>query len=102
MKRDFLAMNMPAEAQVRRALAEYNAARYRVREINRDEPHDDEHSEIREGFERLAQEAVRAELKARDKLSNAVASFAGKCLVPSSLIRQGVARSSRCRENQTG
>ncbi len=71
-------MNMPAEAQVRRALAEYNAARYRVREINRDEPHDDEHSEIREGFERLAQEAVRAELKARDKLSNAVASFAGK------------------------
>ncbi len=48
-------------------------ARYRVREINRDEPADDENTELREEFERLPGEAAQAEQKARDRLSNAVA-----------------------------
>jgi hypothetical protein len=77
MMRDFQAMSTPADAVVRCALAEYHTARYRVREIDRTEPGDDEHSEVREEFESLAREARRAEQKARDRLSNAVASFAG-------------------------
>ena len=75
MDRDDL--HTPADADVRRALAEYNAARYRVRELNRKEPDADEPSEIRQGFEQLADATVRAEQAARDTLSNAVAAFAG-------------------------
>jgi hypothetical protein len=71
-------MNTPADADVRQALAEYNAARYRIREINHDEPGEDEHSQLRDEFENLASEAKRAEQKARDRLSNAVASFSGR------------------------
>ncbi len=70
-------MKTPADVEVRRALAEFNSARYHVREINHDEPAEDEQSELRDEFERLAGEAARAEQKARDRLINAVAAFAG-------------------------
>ena len=60
-------MNIPAHAQVRRAPAEYNAARQQVQEVNRNEPDEAEPGEIREGFERLAKETARAGPKARDK-----------------------------------
>jgi hypothetical protein len=75
--RNLREMNTPADAQVRRALADYNAARQQVQEVNRNEPDEDEPGEIREGFERLAKETARAAQKARDTLSNAVVSFAG-------------------------
>jgi hypothetical protein len=77
MKRIFQQMNTPAETEVRRALADYHKAKHRVMELHRHEPHDDEAGEIREDFERMAAEAVRAEQKTRDELTNAVAAFAG-------------------------
>jgi hypothetical protein len=70
-------MNTPADADVRHALAGYHAARRNAQQIKRDEPDADEPSEIHEEFERVAKAAVMAEQIARDKLSNAVASFAG-------------------------
>ena len=70
-------MNTPAHADVRRALAEYHAARRRVRELDRKEPGTDEPITVREEFERLAEATIRAEQMARDTLSNAVAAFAG-------------------------
>jgi hypothetical protein len=73
----FRGANAPADADVRRALAEYHTARYKVREVALDEPHTDEPAEIQAGFERLAKAAAKAEQLARDELSNAVASFAG-------------------------
>jgi hypothetical protein len=77
MKRIFQEMKTPADTDVRQALAAYHTAKHRVKELYRHEPHDDETGEIRERFEKMAAEAARAEQKARDELTNAVASFAG-------------------------
>jgi hypothetical protein len=71
-------MNTAGESEVRRALAEYNAARRRVQKLERDEPGDDQPGEIHEQFDKVARETVNAAQKARDTLSNAVATFAGK------------------------
>lgn len=72
----------PADADVRRALAEYHTARYQRREIALDEPHTDEPANIQEGFDRLYKAAARTEQMARDDLQNAVAAFAGPGPVP--------------------
>ena len=82
--RNFRATNSSPDAEVRRALAEYQVARTRVRELRRLEPDADEPADIHEGFERLAKATIRAEQIARDTLSNAVASFAGT--VPCAVI----------------
>ena len=79
----------------------YNKARHHVREINRDEPPEDEHNELREGLKNR-REAARAEQKAPDSLTNAVASFAGRLRVPLSSTRPAAARWSPFRESQTG
>jgi hypothetical protein len=75
--RNFRGTNTTADADVRRALADYQAVRRRVKELERDEPGADEPADIHEGFDRLARATVRAEQMARDVLSNAVTSFAG-------------------------
>jgi hypothetical protein len=75
--RNFRGTNTSADADVRRSLAEYQAARRQVQELDRDEPDADEPTDIHEGFERLAKATARAEQMARDALSNAVTSFAG-------------------------
>ena len=75
--RNFRGTNTSADADVRRALANYQAVRRRVRELDREEPAADEPTDILEGFERLAKATIRAEQMARDALSNAVTSFAG-------------------------
>ncbi len=77
MKPNVRVANAQADADVRRALAEYRAAQNQVRELNRDEPDADDPIEIHAGFDRLAKATARADQMARDALSNAVASFAG-------------------------
>jgi hypothetical protein len=75
--RNFRGTNTSPDADVRRSLAEYQAARRQARELAQDEPDADEPTDIHEGFERLAKATARAEQMARDALSNAVTSFAG-------------------------
>ena len=77
MMRNYQGTNTSADADVRRALAEYQAIRRQVRELDRREPGMDDPTDIHEQFERLAKATVRAEQMARDALSNAVTSFAG-------------------------
>jgi hypothetical protein len=75
--RNIRGTNTSADADVRRSLAEYQAARRQARELAQGEPDADEPTDIHEGFERLAKATARAEQMARDALSNAVTSFAG-------------------------
>jgi hypothetical protein len=75
--RNFRETTTSAHANLRRALEEYQAARRRVQELNRDEPREDEPADIHKGFERLAEATVKAEQTARDALANAVSAFAG-------------------------
>jgi hypothetical protein len=82
--RDFRETKIADDADVRRALVEYQAVRRRIKELDRDEPAAEEPAAIHEGFDRLAKATVRAEQIARDALSNAVANFAGS--VPCAVI----------------
>ena len=75
--RNFRERTTSAHANLRRALEEYQAARRRVQELDRSEPRADAPADIQKGFERLAEETVRAEQMARDALANAVTAFAG-------------------------
>ena len=77
MMRNFPDANTSTEADVRRALAEYQAVRRQLQKLDRDEPGPDEPTKVHEDYELLAKATARAEQMARDALSNAVASFAG-------------------------
>jgi hypothetical protein len=70
-------LNTPADADIRRALSEYHAARYRASELKRQDPPADEPSEIRQDFERQTKASVKAEQEARATLSSAVEAFSG-------------------------
>ena len=75
--RNFQGTNTSANADIRRALANYQAVQRRVQQLDREEPGADAPVDIHEGFERLAKATVRALQMARDALSNAVTSSAG-------------------------
>jgi len=75
--RDIRGDNTSAEAEVRHALAAYQAVRRRLADLGRNEPNLDDPIEVQEDFELRARAMLRAEQMARDALSNAVASFAG-------------------------
>ena len=75
--RNLREMNIPADAQVRRGMAEYNAARQQVQEVNRNEPDEAEPGEIREGFERLARKPPERRKRPGTDFSTPFVSFAG-------------------------
>jgi hypothetical protein len=66
-----------AEADVRRALGEYQAIRRRVQAIDRHEPGPDEPERAHQQFDLQAKATFLAERMARDALANVVAKFAG-------------------------
>jgi hypothetical protein len=61
--RNFRETTTSADADVRRALANYQAIRRRVKQLDRGEPDADEPADIHEGFERLSKATVRAKQK---------------------------------------
>jgi hypothetical protein len=85
-------MCLSAESTTRRALAAYNVARRRTKEIELDKPDPDESTNNHEGYNRLSQAAAIAERMARDDLYDAVVLFTGKA--PSAVIVDSVGGSS--------
>ena len=99
--RDIRGENTSAEAEVRRALAAYQAVRRRLADLGRNEPNLDEPIEVQEDFELRARAMLRAEQIAHDALLNAVASFAARS-VQSSFNLRAVRRTSRISEKPDG